>query len=120
MSLGFRPRLWRGNMNRNFSLALVCALVLTFAPPALSHHSSAAFDTQKEVKATGIVTEYTFRNPHVYLTLQVKKPDGSTAALEVEAGAAAVLNPLGFTRDSIAIGDVVTIVGNPARANPIV
>jgi hypothetical protein len=52
------------------------------------------------------------------LTLQVKKADGSTASLEVEAGAASVLNPLGFNAKSIAVGDVVTIVGNPARAKP--
>ena len=54
----------------------------------------------------------------MYLILQVKKPDGSTAPLEIEAGAASVLNPLGFNKNSIAVGDVVTIVGNPARAKP--
>jgi len=70
------------------------------------------------VKATGTVTEYRYRNPHVYITLQVKKADGSTVALEVEVGAASVLNGLGFNRDSVAIGDVVTIVGNPGRRNP--
>ena len=41
-----------------------------------------------------------------------------SVTVEVEVGAAAVLNPLGFTRDSVAVGDVVTIVGNPARSKP--
>jgi hypothetical protein len=50
----------------------------------------------------------------VYLTLQVKKDDGSVSTVEVEAGAAAVLNGLGFTKDSVKSGDVVTVVGNPA------
>jgi len=54
----------------------------------------------------------------VYMTLQVKKADGSTGVLEVEAGAASVLNPLDFNKDSLAVGDVVTIVGNPARIKP--
>jgi hypothetical protein len=85
---------------------------------AWAHHSAAAFDTQQEVKTTGTVTAYRFANPHVYLTLQAKRADGSTVALEVEAGAASVLNGLGFTRSSIAVGDVVTIVGNPARSRP--
>jgi len=80
--------------------------------------SAAAFDTQQEVKATGTITEFTFRNPHVYMTLLVRKADGSTVTLDVEAGAASVLNPLGFNRSSIAVGDEVTIVGNPARAKP--
>jgi hypothetical protein len=105
-------------MNRIATFVLACSMSLVPAPRALAHHSAAAFDTQQEVKATGTITEYTFRNPHVYLTLLVRKADGSTVALEVEAGAASVLNPLGFNRDSIAVGDEVTIVGNPARSKP--
>jgi len=104
-------------MNR-LSFVLVGSMVLALAPRTLAHHSAAAFDTQKEVRATGTVTEFSFRNPHVYLILQVKQADGSTARLEVEAGAASVLNPLGFNRNSIAVGDTVTVVGNPARAKP--
>ncbi|MGH9198074.1 MAG: DUF6152 family protein, partial [Acidimicrobiia bacterium] len=105
-------------MNRIAKLALACLLSLALAPPALAHHSSFAFDTQQEVKTTGTITEYVFANPHVYITLQVRKADGSTGVLGVEAGAASVLNPLGFTRGSIAVGDVVTIVGNPSKRDP--
>jgi hypothetical protein len=99
-------------------LALACSLAAALAVPVLAHHSAAAYDTQKEVKISGTVVQYRFANPHVYLTLQVKKDDGSTANVEVEAGAAAVLNGLGFTKDSVKSGDVVTVVGNPARARP--
>jgi uncharacterized protein DUF6152 len=105
-------------MNSIAIVALACALSVSLALPALAHHSAAAFDSQQEVKTTGTVTTYRFANPHVYITLQTKKADGSTVALEVEAGAASVLNGLGFTRSSIAVGDVVTIVGNPARSRP--
>lgn len=105
-------------MNRISTFVLVCSMSLAFAPGALAHHSAAAFDTQQEVKTSGTVTTYRFANPHVYITLQAKKADGSTVVLEVEAGAASVLNGLGFTRSSIAVGDVVTIVGNPARSRP--
>lgn len=105
-------------MNRIATFVLACSLSLALAPRALAHHSATAFDTQQEVKVTGTITRYEFRNPHVYMTLLVRKADGSTVALEVEAGAASVLNPLGFNRDSIAVGDVVTIVGNPARSKP--
>ena len=98
-------------------LVLLCT-VLALAPPARAHHSAAAYDTQKEVKVSGTVVQYRFANPHVYLTLQVKKHDGSSSTVEVEAGAASVLNGLGFTKDSVKAGDVVTVVGNPARAKP--
>ena len=93
-------------------------MLLVLAAPVHAHHSAAAFDTRQEVKVTGTITEYSFRNPHIYLILQVKKADGSVVAMEVEAGAASVLNPLGFNRDSVAVGDVVTIVGNPAQSKP--
>jgi hypothetical protein len=105
-------------MNRVATSALACSLLLAPGAPALAHHSAAAFDTRQEVKVTGTVTDYRFRNPHIYMVLQVRKPDGSVVAMEVEAGAASVLNPLGFNRDSVAVGDVVTIVGNPARSKP--
>ena len=105
-------------MNRIATSALACSWWLALAVPALAHHSAAAFDTQQEVKTTGTVTAYRFANPHVYITVQARKADGSTVALEVEAGAASVLNGLGFTRNSIAVGDEVTIIGNPARSRP--
>jgi hypothetical protein len=105
-------------MNRIVGAGLACSLALALVAPARAHHSAAAFDTQQEVRVTGTLTAYSFRNPHVYMVLQVKKADGSVAAMEIEAGAASVLNPLGFSRDSVAVGDVVTIVGNPARAKP--
>jgi hypothetical protein len=105
-------------MNTIAKLVLAGLMPAVLAAPALAHHSAAAYNTQQEIKVTGTVTEYKFRNPHVYMTLQVKKADGSTALMEIEAGAASVLNPLGFNRNSVAVGDVVTISGNPARSNP--
>ena len=105
-------------MNKIARLVPACSLLAAFAAPLLAHHSAAAFNTQQEVKVTGSITEYRYRNPHVYMMVRVKKADGSTAAVEVEAGAPSVLNPLGFTRNSIAVGDVVTIVGNPAKNFP--
>jgi len=105
-------------MNRIAKLALACSLSAAFAVPAVAHHSAAAFNTQQEVKVTGTVSVYNFKNPHVYLTLQVKNADGTSTAMDVEAGAASVLNPLGFTKDSLKVGDVVTITGNPSRNNP--
>ena len=67
---------------------------------------------------TGTVTRYRFANPHVYLTLDVKKPDGTVTSMEVEAGAASVLNGLGFNANSVKVGEVVSITGNPGRREP--
>jgi hypothetical protein len=105
-------------MNRIAQLAVVCFTIVVLAVPAIAHHSAAAFDTTKEMKVTGTVKVYTFKNPHVYMTVEVKKPDGSTNLVEVEAGAASVLNPLGFNKDSVKVGEMVTITGNPGRNTP--
>jgi hypothetical protein len=100
------------------ALVVACVSPLALAAPALAHHSAAAFDTRREVTVTGSVTQYRFANPHVYLTLQVRKDDGSIVTMEIEAGAASVLNGLGFNKDSVTVGEVVTVTGNPGRANP--
>ena len=47
------------------TFVLVCSMSLMCVAGALAHHSAAAFDTRQEVKATGTVTQFTFRNPHV-------------------------------------------------------
>ncbi len=107
-------------MNASATWVLFCSVSLAAVPPVTAHHSAAAYDTQKEVKVTGNVVRYRFANPHVYLTVQVKNPDGTTATIEVEAGAASVLNGLGFTSDAVSVGDLVTVVGNPDRQNPAI
>jgi hypothetical protein len=98
--------------------ALACLISLAITVPVVAHHSAAAYNTQQEIKVVGTVTVYNFKNPHVYMTLQVKKPDGTTGTMEVEAGAASVLSPLGFNKDSVKVGEVVTVTGNPSRNSP--
>jgi len=105
-------------MNNFAKFALVCSASLALSAPVFAHHSAAAYDTQKEVTLKGTVAKYRFANPHVYMTVTVMKEDGSTEMVDVEAGAASVLNGLGFNASSLKVGDVVSIVGNPGRTNP--
>ncbi len=105
-------------MNLIIRRALACAVAAAATTPVLAHHSGAAFDTQTEATITGAVTAYSFRNPHIYMTLSRKLEGGKEITTEVEAGAASVIGPLGFTRDSVKIGDVVSIVGNPGKRDP--
>ncbi|HTR01228.1 MAG TPA: DUF6152 family protein [Candidatus Acidoferrum sp.] len=104
-------------MIRNTRLTVLATLIAAgCSTTALAHHSAAAFNTGVKQTISGVVTEYSFRNPHVYMVLNVKKEDGTTVATEVEAGAASVIGPLGFSRDSIKVGDKISIVGNPPKA----
>ena len=81
----------------------------------MAHRSATAFDAQKNVTITGTLTKIRYANPHIFLTLDVKKEDSATTSVAVEAGAASVLNGLGFTQDKLKVGDIVTITGNPGR-----
>jgi hypothetical protein len=103
---------------KKIALIFACAALVAAAAPVLAHHSAAAFDTQKKTSVTGKVVEYRYMNPHIYLTLEVTKEDGTKQRMDVEAGAASVLNALGFTKDKLKSGDIVTISGSPSRREP--
>lgn len=98
------------------ALALVSAMGAAAA--AHAHHSAAQFDTTAQVSIEGTVSKYAWRNPHVYMALQVRGADGAVVEQEIEAGASSVLLPLGLTPDSVAVGERVTIKGNPSRRGP--
>jgi len=103
---------------KKLALIFSCLGLVAAAAPAAAHHSAAAFDSQKKTSVTGKVVEYRYMNPHIYLTLEVTKEDGTKQRMEVEAGAASVLNALGFTKDKLKVGDIVTIAGSPSRKEP--
>jgi hypothetical protein len=86
--------------------------------PLLAHHSAANFDTRAEVTLQGVVTRYDWKNPHVYMALEIEGPDGTRVEQAIEAGASSVLLPLGLTQDSVRLGERVTVRGNPSRRGP--
>jgi hypothetical protein len=98
--------------NHSRVAVLVTALLTT---PAMGHHSSAQFDTGTEIVLEGVVTKYDWRNPHVYMTIEITDTDGEVRTQEVEAGASSILLPLGLTPDSVSIGERVTITGSPNK-----
>jgi hypothetical protein len=83
--------------------------------PARAHHSAANFDTRAEITITGVVTRYDWKNPHVYMAIEMEGPDGARIEQPIEAGASSVLLPLGLAPDSVQIGDRVTVRANPNR-----
>jgi hypothetical protein len=90
--------------------------LVAYAGLAAAHHSAAMFDTTQIVAVDGIVTKYDWRNPHVYMTLRVTDAGGREREQLIEAGASSVLLPLGLAPTSVAIGERVTIRGNPSKS----
>jgi hypothetical protein len=89
------------------------------AGPAVAHHSvSAEFDTTKTIKFTGKVMEVNWGNPHIYTHVEAADPDtGKVVVFKVEGGAPNALFRNGWRKDTLKIGETVTVTGNRAK-NP--
>jgi hypothetical protein len=104
-------------MRTNFFTCFVLGFsLLTAEPPALAHHSfSAVFDDKKPIKLTGTVTKVEWQNPHTWFYMDVKDDTGKTTNWGMEMGSPNLLIRSGWSRNSMKIGDVVTIEGFRAR-----
>ena len=98
---------------------VVMGVGLFFAGTAVSlraHHAFAAeFDAKKPVHFEGTVTKMEWVNPHVWLHIDVKKPDGSVENWAFEAGTPNVLFRRGFTKQSLLPGTEVVVDGYQAK-----
>jgi len=94
----------------------MAALALMAAARLLAHHSFAAeFDAAKRVTLKGTVTKVDWRNPHIYVYLNVKDENGAAAEWACEGGPPNVLLREGWTRTSVKEGEEVTIDGAVAK-----
>src|SRR5216117_683881 len=99
------------------SLILIAGFVLLLAAlPAAAHHAFAAeFDVDGPVKVRGTVTKVEWVNPHAWLYVDVKDPDGSVVNWRFELGAPNSLFRLGWKKDTIPTGLEVEITGFRAK-----
>jgi len=95
---------------------VVVLLLLLSQAPALGHHAFAAeFDAKKPVKLQGTVTKMEWINPHAWIHIDVKKPDGGVEEWMIEAGTPNTLLRRGFTKDSLKAGTVVIVDGYQSK-----
>jgi Family of unknown function (DUF6152) len=94
-------------------LRLLCVAVL-LAPPALAHHSYAAYELNQTITLKGTVETFTWSNPHSTFTL-VLEPDGRAEPIKwnIVTSGPAVLKRFGWARDSLRPGDRVSVLCNP-------
>ena len=99
-------------MNGIRGLAGIAAVV---AAPALAHHSHAMFDHSQEVAITGTVTEFSFRNPHVSLYMDVAQEDGVVLNYWVEMSNIPNMIRRGISANTFRRGDVITVNVYPLK-----
>ncbi len=100
-------------MKRTAAAAVLAILAST---PAWAHHAFAAeFDSTKPIKIRGTVTKMEWINPHAWIHVDVKKPDGTVDEWMIEAGTPNTLLRRGFTRDSLKEGTEVEVDGYQSK-----
>ena len=98
------------------SIAVVCAAIFLGALPVRAHHSFAAeFDGNKPVRLQGKVTEMEWINPHAWIHVDVKTPDGKVVNWMIEAGTPNTLFRRGFTKNSLQPGTEIFVDGYQAK-----
>jgi hypothetical protein len=89
------------------------AWILVLGFPAFAHHSiSVDYDSTKSVTLTGSVTTIEWQNPHAFLHIDAKNPPNNEARnWAIELGSLSSLTRMGWTRNSVKVGEVVSVQG---------
>src|SRR5687768_5634226 len=104
----------RGDLMRRAILALLFAVATA---PATAHHSAARFILAQSVTVDGVVTRYEWANPHVYIYVTETNAAGQAVEWEIEGQPPAMMRRIGWSRETLAVGDAVRLTGAPSR-NP--
>ena len=102
------------NLRRLVAVSSVACAIVSVASSAVAHHSfDAEYDSQRPFTITGFVTKVDWLNPHAFVSLDVK--DGTSVKnYRIEMGPPYALVRGGWKRDTIKIGDKVTVVNAAA------
>jgi hypothetical protein len=92
-------------------MKVLSLIVLTGALAAAHHSFDAEYDANKTATLTGIVTKVDWVNPHAYIFMNIKDDSGTSKEIRVELGPPYALVRGGWKRDTVKIGDKITVEG---------
>lgn len=100
------------------ALVMTAASLLLIAEIADTHHSfNAVYDPSRMISVAGVVTAFRFVNPHAMLTIEGVDERNESVTWHVEFDGRLNLSHAGWTQNTIAVGERVTVFGNPANAD---
>ena len=89
---------------------------LAIATAALAHHGTANYETTKTISVKGTVTDFQFVNPHVLIYWDAKDETGTTQKWQGELTSPNRLTRVGWSKNSIKLGDTISISGYPTKS----
>ena len=99
---------------RNVILLLCGLLVATGA--ASAHHSyGATYEVRKEIKLEGKLVQFVYRNPHSFVHVEAPDESGMPQRWAVEWAGTSQLANTGVSRESLKVGDEITVTARPSR-----
>lgn len=103
-------------MRPSLKSVLPVVILTALAAAAQAHHSfTATYFEDRTVQIEGKLLQFMFRNPHSFVHIEAPDDQGQMQRWAVEWGGAAQLSNQGLSNQTLHVGDVVTIVGNPGR-----
>jgi hypothetical protein len=100
--------------------AISFGLLLALSAPVRAHHSFAAeFDAAQPVQLRGTVTRMEWINPHAWIHIDVRKPDGTVEKWMIECGTPNTLLRRGFTKESVKAGIEIIVDGFRAKSGAL-
>jgi hypothetical protein len=99
----------------NLQMLVIALAIMSATIPVIAHHSGTMFDDMKEVTLSGVVKEFQYTNPHSWLLVDVKGPDGKVTTWGFEAEGPSTLLRAGIRKSDFAPGTPVMITGHPMK-----
>jgi len=104
-------------MRLPFKALIVAVLLLSLTATLLAHHGTSNYETTaKTITVNGVVTEFVWSNPHVYVLFDVKDDQGKVVHWAGEMNSPSVLRNAGWSKTTLKTGDQITVTLRPNKA----
>jgi hypothetical protein len=101
-----------------FKLMILSAVILALlmvSAPTFAHHGNSAYDMSKTVAQKATITKFEYSNPHTQVYYDVTDDKGNVEHWVAETTNPAMLNRVGWSKETLKPGDQVTLFVNPNR-----